>query len=332
MRRPSLVLALTLAAACSSHKPQPLTPLPPDPDPERTPEAVKPEPTTPTPPVEPEASGPLDITVPAAKPIVKLVSAGKGKRTAIRLTPKQGAKQKVELAFDFTAKSSINGKPGDETIAPTITLVGDTEVTSVDKDGQAEWVFVVAGASAQSTSAKTPAAELAEIDQSLATIKGLTITGTVDPTGAMGDLKVHLDKPTEKSKKALDLVVLTMPRWPMLPSEPVGAGARWRVETPAKVVGQFEVTQTTEFELVARQGDGWTIKGATKVTGSDRDLNEQVKISKVGGTGSIDAIVNGGALYPAIKLDLVTDFTLTAAASKETMVLGITQRAAVTPK
>src|SRR4051794_21317563 len=126
MRLISLVSILILTA-CGSKTPAassapPLTfpeakteePKPAEAKPEAKPEDKAP----------PVPSGPFDGTIAAPKYTVKLVTPGKGKREALKFTPKQGDKQQVELAIDFGEKQSAPAQLGGDRndTVPTVVL------------------------------------------------------------------------------------------------------------------------------------------------------------------------------------------------------------------
>ena len=129
--RYALFLLVVAAVSCGgSQKPNNPPPLP------ETKTEPPPE-TKPAPPEEKPAPPPLkpiDVSVAPPKSSVKLVSPGKGKRVALKLTPKQGGKQQVELALDFTEKQTAPAELGgaSEHGLPTVVLTGDAEVKTVD--------------------------------------------------------------------------------------------------------------------------------------------------------------------------------------------------------
>src|SRR5690242_15408632 len=107
----SLPLIAAVAAACGTPKPPPTAPLPPDkPAAAATPAQPSPEAESVAkqaevkPAAPPAPAGPVEIKIPAPQTTVKIVSDGKGKKQALRYTPKQGAKQAVEVAMDFAGK------------------------------------------------------------------------------------------------------------------------------------------------------------------------------------------------------------------------------------
>jgi hypothetical protein len=325
-------LALVVAASCGGPKKSPSTvPLPPDkPAEPATPAPAPVADNKPAPDAEPpKPAGPVEVTVPANKVSVKLVSPGKGKREPLRYSTKAGDKQQVELAMDFQAKQTENGKDPQDQIVPTIVLAGEAETKSIDKDGNAAYTLSVSSTDARDVAGADLPAEKFKIV--LSSLAGLVISSTVGANGAAGDVAMKIASPNDMTPGALELISMTLPQFPVLPTEPVGVGAKWQATSTAKLAGKLDVTQVTDYELVAHKGTTWTIKGTTKVTGTDQDVGGGSKITSIKGSGTSEATLASGALYPEAKTSLETAFT--ASNPKEGSVeFALKIGGAVTPK
>jgi hypothetical protein len=313
MTRASL-LAFTLVVACGGKSPPAqLAPLPDD-QPATT--AAQPAPAEPAEPQEPEPPPeppkplpPIEIGIPATQVDVKLVTKGKGKRAPLRYAPTPGAKQTVEVAVDFSSKQTLGGQSRED-VVPTVVLTGEVETKAVDKDGKVEYVLTVTGSDARDTPGMQ--VPIDKFKRALASLDGLVIKGTLNPDGtAAGDLALRIEQPDELSAGALDLMRMTYPSLPVLPKEPVGVGAKWRATSTSRLMGQFEVTETTEYQLVSNKNGVATIKSTSKVTGKEQQL-DGAKITNIDGTGSREATLTAGGLYPtSAKSSLETGFTAT---------------------
>ncbi len=270
----------------------------------------------------PVPQGPTEIRIPEPQTTVKVVSGGKGKKEVVRYSPKPGSKQVVEFAMDFTGKQDT-----DEQIIPTIVLTGEAETTAVDKDGNAEYTVTITGMDARTvTGSKIPVDKFKEV---LGALTGLTITGKLGKAGPAGPVTLRIEKPREHAAETLELIRTTLPALPALPSEAVGIGAKWQATTTAKLAERLDVTQVTDYELVAHKGTTWTIKGTTKVSGKDQDI-ESSKVSAITGSGASDLTITDGALFPTYKSSIETQFTASAQDKSVQFLLKV--GGAVTPK
>ena len=316
VRRLSLIILVVAAACGGASKPVQTAPLPDEPKP-APPAAAEAKPTPP-----PAKPGPVELKIPAVQTTVKVVSGGKGKKAALRYSARPGTKQAVELAMDFAGKQDT-----DEQIVPTIVLTGEAETKTVDKDGNAEYEITVTGVDARPVSGSSVPVDKFKLV--LGTLAGLTIGGKLGSTGVAGEVTLRLDSAPSQAADALALLRVTLPTLPVLPSEALGLGAKWQSTTTAKLADRLDVTQVTDYELVAHQGTTWTIKGKTKVSGKDQAI-ESSKISSITGTGTSETTIADGTLYPTHKASLETQFM--ASEQDKSIRFAIKVGSAVTPR
>lgn len=331
MSRLPLSIFFFVAACGGTSRPPPTAPLPDDtkqaarpPAPAATdkPAGAGDAQTKPAEPVASRPAGPVEIKIPAAQTAVKMVSDGKGKKQPLRYTARPGTKQTVEVAMDFTGKQDA-----DESVVPTIVLTGQAETRAVDKDGGAEYQLTVTGTDARPVSGSQVPVE--QFKTVLGSLAGLTIGGKRGANGTSGDVTLRLEHPPEHGADALELIRFTFPALPVLPTQAVGVGAKWQATTSTRLADKLEVTQVTDYELVSHDGPTWKIKGTTKITGKDQDV-ENAKISSISGTGTSETTIADGALYPTLKSSTETQFNAadTDKSSKFVLRLG----GAFTPK
>lgn len=306
MRFASFALIAALVACGGKSKPAQLAPLPDDSKPAAAPPASDAEAKAPAqPPPPPEPLGPIEVKIPAQQTTVKLVAKGKGKLAPLRYTGKAGGKQQVELALDFGSTETL-GSDTNNTVIPTIVLVGEAETKAVDKDGRADYAITVSSTDARDVpNARVKSADLKVM---LGPLAGLVIGGSVAANGQASDVTMRLEKPDQLSAGALEMVRLTLPVLPVLPAEPVGVGAKWQTTTTTKLAEKITVTQVTDYELVATKDNTWSIKGKTTVSGAEQELSGG-KISNIRGNGQSEMTLAAGALYPTYKTSLETQFT-----------------------
>jgi hypothetical protein len=323
-------IAVVAVACGGTAKPPPTAPLPDDkpaagsaaPTASAAPDAAAAK----SPPVEPakppQPSGPLEVKIAAHEAVVKIVSAGNGKKEAVRYGAKAGAKQALELAMDFSGKQDA-----EEKIVPTIVLTGEVETRAVDKDGNSEYTLTVTGTDARAVAGSQ--VPLQDFKTVIDVLSGLTVGGKLGATGAAGETTLRIDKPRPNTADTLELLRLTFPTLPVLPKEAIGVGARWQSTSLAKLADRLDVTQTTDYELVAHAGKTWKIKGTTTITGKDQEI-DGAKISAISGNGTSETTLAAGALYPTHKSSLQTQFK--ASEQDKSTELTIRVGGAVTPK
>lgn len=307
------LLGLVLVVACGGSTPgPPLAPLPPD-------EPVEPLPTPDAgaapveePPPRPMPVGPLDVTIAPKQTTVKLVSPGRGKRLPLKVSPKQGATQTVELAFDFGVTQALAGSKDPEDtqvdLVPTVVLVGKAETKAVAADGAELAITITKADAVEVKDARVPMDKFREVLAATVGDHGIQLAGKVAPSGSAGEISVHVDRQAEASAQVLDLVRLTFAGWPALPKEPVGVGAKWQATTPFKLADRLDITAVTDYEVTAYKAGVWTIKGTTKVKGADQ-LMQGGKVTKIAGTGTVEATLTDGQLFPTFKTRLETTFS-----------------------
>jgi hypothetical protein len=321
MRIASLALIAALVACGGKSKPAQLAPLPDDSKPAAAaPPAANAEAKAPeAPPPPPEPLGPIEVKIPAQQTTVKLVSKGKGKLAPLRYTGKAGGKQQVELALDFASTETM-GADKNDTVIPTIVLVGEAETKAVDKDGRADYAITVSSTDARDVPNSRIKPE--ELKMMLGPLAGLVIGGSVAANGLAGDVTMRLEKPDRLSAGAIEMVRLTLPVLPVLPTEPVGVGAKWQTTTTTKLAEKIAVTQVTDYELVAAKGNTWSIKGTTTVSGADQELSGG-KISGIRGSGQSELTLAAGAFYPTYKTSLETQFTASEQSASMSLALRV---------
>ena len=317
-----LLVMVVAAAACGGKHKEPVTPIPPEPpigsdddgsgSGSATAEqgSAKPEEKPAEPAAPPQPTGPVDLTIEAPKPTVKLVSPGRGKRAKLAIAAKTGSKQSIEIALDIAEHQAAPAELGgdQDNPFPTIVLSGDLEVKAVDDKGKADFVITVTGTDVRDSTGKLPAAGIEELKGAIASVQGLTISGSVDAGGQTSDLKLHVETPKPETEKVLgQLLQMGLPTWPILPAEAVGTGAKWQVTRTAKVLDKLDVTYATDYTLSDRKGGTAKLAGVVKAGGTDQTLGE-AKLTNISGNGTADVTLVDGQLFPAEKLAVETKF------------------------
>ena len=270
-------------------------------------------PAAPAPP--PKPAGPLQVTIDASKATLKLVNAGKGARSKLRLTAKAAAKQTVDLLMDAVIEQAPTGQTVQVVTMPTVVLSSTAEVTAVDAEGAATYRAVVDSVDARDRPGQTLPA--ATVKTRLASLTNMKIDGTVSASGSTGVTTYAIEKPEPDTAGALESLKLMLPTWVLLPAEAIGTGATWEVSVPVEWNG-IATTQITTFKLVKRTAAAATISGETKVTGANQMLQD-VEVSEISGSGRVDATFETGKLYPKLKRTISTKVRLKQGAEDVTI-------------
>lgn len=273
-----LLLTALLAAALAacggkSSSTDPVAPLPPD-EPETkdttTAEPVEKEVKEPEPPPEP-----ITITVPADQVTVKLVKAGKGKKSALAYKLAAGTKQAFETRL---AVSSGGDQP---MVLPTMVLGYAGEVVEVGADGTARIRVVLETIAFEDVQGQTiPTEDLSAMFES---IKGLVAEYTIAANGVAGAQQVTFPAGTPPDPSMTQQI---LPALVALPAEPVGSGAVWEVSRPN--MGNFTAEVKTVYTLKSRKGDAASVAGKTTITGGTQQLEEggmTIQVDKISGSG-----------------------------------------------
>lgn len=297
-------LLLTLVAACG-HSAKPATAPIVDPKPVAD---SKPEAGTEKPPEAKPALDPIDVPVAAAKTSYKLVSRGKGPKAVLQIDAKAGSKQALNLAIDFAGKQVAPKELGgtQEEVAPTLILASELEAGEADGNGR-KFKLTFTGVDANDRTGAKATKE--QFKTELGILIGTVLGGSVSASGQLANMTLHVDKPTDKTMAALELIRISMmPMWPVLPTEAIGVGAKWRVTSTYTIADRLEATRTTDYEVVSHNGSAWELKAATKISGEAQTIRD-TKFEKIGGSGSFQGTLSDGVFAPTSSTKMKTDFT-----------------------
>lgn len=257
---------------------------------------------------KPAAPEPIDIPLASGKTSYKLVSSGKGAKSVVKIDAKAGTKQALELAIDFAGKQVAPPELGgpQEDVAPTLVLASELEAGEADKDG-VKFKLTFTGVDAKDRPGAKATKD--QFKTELGILIGTVLAGSVSASGQIANTTLHVDKPTDKTMAALELVRISMmPLWPVLPTEAIGTGAKWRVTSTYTIADRLEATRTTDYEVVSHKGSAWELKAATKISGVAQTIKD-TKFEKISGAGSFQGTLTDGVFAPTSTTKVTTDFT-----------------------
>jgi Family of unknown function (DUF6263) len=273
-----------------------------------------------------KAAQPQTATAAAAAGPVKLLNAGAEPRTMLRLHPKAGDQQKLGLSLKMAMEMQVGGMQGQAIKVPAFKMPMDIAIKSVSPEGDITYEMVM-GEPGMAEEGGGPAADA--IKNSLASLKGLTGTGTISSRGILKSSEVKAVPGADPNlKQAMDQMKESFSQMATpFPEEAVGPGAKWEVTKPMKSQG-MNLNQTTTYELVSIDGDHVTAKDSFVQSASNQKIQSpampgmKIDLTKMNGRGTGEMQLDLAQLLPSMAtVDSHSDFTMgmDAGGQKQTM-------------
>ena len=202
---------------------------------------------------------PPTTTTVVPKATVVLDSPGAQPRQPLVLRMTAGSSAKVAMVSKVGLKLTIDGEATPMGVVPATRTVMEQRVDRVDADGTAHFSVRFPEVSAVATPGADPAAVQAA-EEGLQSLKGVNGTGAVDVRGNVSDVIYDTRSVSDPNLKGTidslssQLGNLSAP----FPTEPVGVGARWTVNSTATIAG-LKMTTTTHLTLRSRTGDRYEL-------------------------------------------------------------------------
>jgi hypothetical protein len=236
---------------------------------------------------------------------IKLLDAGVEPRTLLRLQAKPGDKQTLGMTMKISMDMEMDGMPAQAIKMPAITMDMELTVKDVSADGDITYETSMGDATVADEPGVMPQVTEA-IKTSLASVKGLTGTGTISSRGLgkSTDMKLppgadpQMRQAMEQMQESFSTIMTG------LPEEAVGPGARWEVKMPIKSQG-MNITQTTTYQLASVEGDVLDIKNTLEQHAANQKIQNpampglKVDVTKMTGSGTGDTKINLTQVLPA---------------------------------
>ncbi len=190
---------------------------------------------------------------------ITVEEAGREPRERLRLHLAAGTVTKAAVVSKVELDMSMAGNRLSSGPLPTTRAVMEQRIDGVDPDGTASFTVTVGDWSVLPTPG-VDAAAIRRTGDVLQQLEGLRGTGKVDASG--GNQTLSMDTSTVTNpllKSTLDSLAsqvgnLAVP----FPSEPVGAGARWRTTSTTTING-ITMNTTSTYTLRSRTGDHYEL-------------------------------------------------------------------------
>jgi hypothetical protein len=236
---------------------------------------------------------------------IKLLEPGGEPRQVLRLHPKAGDKQTLNMTLKMTMGMKLGEMENPPMKLPAMVMTMEVTVKDVSPQGDISSELVMTDASVADEPGVLP--QVAEtMKSSLGNLKGLTGTGLTSNRGVNKGTEINLPAGADPQvRQAMDqmkdsVANLSSP----LPEEAIGAGAKWEVTMPLKSQG-MSINQTTTYELVSLKEDHLNTKVSINQTAPKQKVqsptmpNLKLDLLKMSGTGTGELSFNLAQLLPA---------------------------------
>ncbi len=260
---------------------------------------------------------------------LKVLEPGAEPRTALRLHPKAGDKQRMSMTLQMSVEMKMGQMQNPPMKFPPMKFSMDITVQNVTPEGDIAYEAVMGEAMVGEEAGGNPQMAQA-IKTALSGVKGLTMTGKVSNRGFNEglDLAASGGSQNAQARQLLDQMKDSMgDMFQHLPEEPVGPGAKWEVKMPVKSQG-MTIDQTASCQLVSLESE----RLKTKTTITQRASNQKVQnpgmpgmdlnLNKMSGSGTSDVTVDLTKLWPlqaTAKMRSDSSISVNVSGQKQTM-------------
>jgi len=246
------------------------------------------------PPPAPTGKGSPAATQPAGGSVreVKLLEPGAEPRQQIRLHPKPGDKQFLEISMKPTMQATVGQMVNPPMKMPEMKVALQLTVSEVSSEGNISYQTVLSDANV----AVGPGADpqmLQAVQSAMSSLKGLSGSGTISNRGfdkgsefkAPADANPAVRQALEQMKEIT--ANLAIP----LPEEAIGPGAKWQATSVVKSQG-ITLDQTAVYQLVSLDSDRAAVTSSITQHAANQKIQNpampgmQADLTKMEGTGS----------------------------------------------
>ena len=221
---------------------------------------------------EPSTTAGATTTTVVAPSEPVLLDPGAEPRTELRMALAEGTETTVAVTTDLAITQTGTGGRRQRLDSPPVTQWITYVVTDVGPDGAAVDMEVVAAFADDEGTGLDPDA-VADLDEALAEVVGLTGTATVTDRGRMDDVALRApDDLTSAVAEQIDAIEAQVAAMgPPLPTEAVGVGARWEATASTSRQGAT-ITTTTTYTVTAIADGAVSYEATIEVAADPQDL------------------------------------------------------------
>lgn len=267
-----------------------------------------PDPTVEPIPAEPGAPGDPGAA-PGKRDGYELLGAGAEPRFELRYRAPQGTTQKLGMS----TKMSMTVPPEPALLFPEVIVSATVEATKVSADGVMTLEISLTGADVKDVAGSKIPAE--QVKAQMGDVVGMKTSILVDPLGHMTDLQGAIIQQVEQTQMGFNQLAA------VLPKEPVGKGAKWKIR---QKVGQGGLTldQVLTFEVLAVTETTAKLRQTGRLSAPSQSIDWQgqpVELEKTTGTANADMTIDFTRLVPEVRGTVEMTMKMNAGGEKATM-------------
>jgi hypothetical protein len=204
---------------------------------------------------------------------VKLLEAGAEPRQVLRLHPKPGDHQTLNLIMNVNMAVKAGQAESPSMKLPPMKMALEATVKNVAENGDITFDMVTGEASVADEPGGIPQVVDA-MKTALAKFKGVSGTGKMSNRGFGKGVEMKVPPDADPQlRQSIDQMKEAFSRFTApLPEEAVGAGARWEAKIPIKEQG-MTLDQTTVYDLVSLEGDRVTAKSTVTQRAANQTID-----------------------------------------------------------
>jgi hypothetical protein len=242
------------------------------------------------------------LLAPGAPPSLELLGAGQDPQEALRYAVAKPGSEKLEMSLEM----SIDQGAAAQMRQPPVRIEFEVKRAAPNQAGDAPVTVSVKKADVSMKDVPKDDPAMGAMAEALAAAKTLVIRYELTPRGMHKNVDVSLANDTKPLHAAIAMGVAQAYRATMtlLPEEPVGAGATWRVISRHQEAGS-DLLQIATYELRERKGTELTLDVKTRQLAATPDVAAPV----AGMTMRLISLDSGGTAVHGINLGEASPMT-----------------------
>ena len=273
---------------------------------------------------------------------VTLIQQGAAPHETIRYQPEKGATQDVIMSMDMQQAISVGGNTMPSVPIPTQEFTIAYKVVDVAGDGTTRLEFEYTDVEVLDDS-ENPSPAAAQLEQSIAPLKGLTGYAIMDNRGFT--LEADIDVPDDLPPMMKSIIEGTKHSLKSLsnpmPAEPVGKGAKWKVVQNMTMNG-LQLTQTMLFTLDEIDGDRYQLSAVVGQAAEPQDVKSPMlppgatmRLESLKTSGSAQLVLKRSSVVPlesSTQIKTQSAMTVSSGGDPQPMTTDMTMKMSLRPK